>query len=424
MQSRIAVIGVVLFAVLLTIFAFTRQQQASLNEATAVANARAAGTLQSEADTARETAIAQANDQATAQAQANSAASTAIAQAALAVNAQTDAEQAQATAIAQSDSRGTAQAEAEAEEATAVGAADIAMTAQAKAEATGAAAIETAQAGATEAREQAATAVAALTSSSRDADALASYQSQSTQNAAIGATEIAALQADATTGAEAAKTLVARIEATATAQLEMTATAYQELVTQIWETSRELDAQRTQTATAPTTVAVAGTPYPVPNLTQTFTYSDGSFSVRYPRRWIADELPDNVVTLSSSQQAGLVLFGTVKREIFISLGAYSKEEADGVPLDALIAGSGEAMDQAIGLDKKTLYTDPETFQLGDYEAIRIIGTNDTFDIEIIGYEKNEGIILLVGFCGAGEIALCEATLLAIAETVNYHAGQT
>src|SRR5262249_8686614 len=73
--------------------------------------------------------------------------------------------------------------------------------------------------------------------------------------------------------------------------------------------------------TAIPTTADSLSAYPVPELSQTFTYSDQSFAVQYPDGWTTREYDDSSVRLSSTTHPSALTYGKAPDEIILFLWA-------------------------------------------------------------------------------------------------------
>ncbi|MEO8610280.1 MAG: hypothetical protein ABI690_20460 [Chloroflexota bacterium] len=162
--------------------------------------------------------------------------------------------------------------------------------------------------------------------------------------------------------------------------------------------------------------------YAAPPLTQTYTYSNHSFSLLYPSNWITGEYKDGTMSLASSSKASDLTSGKGSGEIWLTIGTYPIEALQGLSFHELLTTVSDNTRDSFGSDTPIDFGEPELFQLGDYAAIRAIGKSNKFDIEIIVYGKDKGIVLIYAICGAGEMSHCEPTAYAIAETVIYHSS--
>ena len=182
-----------------------------------------------------------------------------------------------------------------------------------------------------------------------------------------------------------------------------------------------LAALPTETPAQPTIAPSTLPAYPVPELNQTFTYSNHAFSLRYPPDWIADELRNNTVSLSSSSRTYALARGNAPDEILINLATTSQVSLDGMSLSALVDNIINNWNDTSDPDSDPTidFGEPELFQLGTHEALRAVGRSQHFDIEIIVFGKDNGVVLVYFVCGAGNLKRCEPIVYAISETVTY-----
>jgi hypothetical protein len=175
----------------------------------------------------------------------------------------------------------------------------------------------------------------------------------------------------------------------------------------------------TETPVQPTIPPSTLPAYSVPELSETFTYSNNAFSLHYPQGWIADQLRDNTVSLSSGSRTTALFRGNAPDEILMNLATTSQSSLEGISLNTLIRNLISNINDTSDPDSAIDFGEPELFQLGQHEALRAIGRSQHYDLEIIVFGKDNGVVLVYVACGAGNMKRCEPTVYAIAETVTY-----
>ncbi len=405
MSGRIVTIGIIIVALVLVVLAFTQQQQAANNEATAIARADAAGTAGADAEAVRQTAVMDANNQATAQAEAQDSEGTAVAGANDAMTAQAQAEATRSAAELAAENAG-ATAAAALSEASAQGGTAAAALAEATDQAESAA---TAQG---EAAQQESTAVSLVGQLTEAAHQLATQNSQSTADFALAQSDWATSEAHLLATAEAAQAQIEVIEATATAHVEGTATGIAQFEATVY-------AYLTEGAATPTPSTGAIQPFTVPALDTEYTTNDGSLTISYPSQWIVSETSGYVV-LSSSRRATSGFSGVPQGEMNILVLRTQAQGLSALGPELMLSIVTDGLTEQLQNQYSLEFSEPEPFQLGDFDAARSISSTPFGDMEVIGYFNRDVYIIAVDICAPGEGSACEPVLTAIAKRIVYH----
>lgn len=130
-------------------------------------------------------------------------------------------------------------------------------------------------------------------------------------------------------------------------------------------------------------------------LTQTFTSSDGLFTMSYPEGWtVAEE--DDLIRFSSDQA-------------FLQVNYYDYGE-DVTPLEVLEIGTPEALG----------FSPPESLVVAGYAALQSAGTDQLHTI----LNFCDGVMALaIGYVPPGEVETYKPTFMAMLETIRYGEGE-
>jgi hypothetical protein len=156
----------------------------------------------------------------------------------------------------------------------------------------------------------------------------------------------------------------------------------------------------------------------IPDLAESFTVRDQSLVIHYPRGW----------TISEYEQSRVMFYNQLEGT-FINIfpsgqiaGVASILENPGGVLDADLAMRlmTTTIGAMLGEDIPALvFSEPDSFALGPYDALRTVATSPDLDIVAILYPQGDVYVVMFGLCAAGELAVCEPVLRTIAENIEY-----